>query len=133
MAALTGSLGLGNVASSSWSEICGRSSPGFSQRITGKYWHGAARQCFVKLVRLGQQPGFEELVRRLRLIPRSDYPQNDRRYTGIFDIANAEALGKTEVEVINVMIRGVALLIALEKRLENGEVLDLDEECRTYP
>jgi len=82
---------------------------------------------FVKLVRLGQQPGFEDLVRRLHLIPRSDYPQNDRRYTGIFDMANAEALGKTEVEVINVMIRGVAFLIALEKRLENGEKLDLDE------
>ena len=87
---------------------------------------------YVKLVQLGQQPGFEALVRRLRLIPRSEYPQNDRRYTGIFDIANAEALGKTEVEVINVMIRGVAELIALEKRLENGEEIDLDEECRTY-
>jgi creatine kinase len=49
---------------------------------------------YVKLVLLGQQPGFEALVRRLRLIPRSDYPQFDKRYTGIFDIANAEALGK---------------------------------------
>lgn len=83
---------------------------------------------FVKLVRLGQQPGFEDLVRRLRLIPRSDYPQTDKRYTGIFDMANAEALGKTEVEVINVMIRGVAKLIELEKRLENGEEIDLDKE-----
>lgn len=83
---------------------------------------------FVKLVRLGQQPGFEDLVRRLRLIPRSDYPQTDKRYTGIFDMANAEALGKTEVEVINVMITGVAKLIELEKRLENGEEIDLDEE-----
>ena len=85
----------------------------------------------MKLVLLGQQPGFENLVRRLRLIPRSEYPQSDRRYTGIFDIANAEALGKTEVEVINVMIRGVAKLIALEKRLEKGEDIELDNECRT--
>jgi creatine kinase len=86
---------------------------------------------YVKLVLLGQQPGFEALVRRLRLIPRSDYPQNDKRYTGIFDIANAEALGKTEVEVINVMIRGVAKLIELEKRLEKGEDLELEKEGRT--
>jgi creatine kinase len=86
---------------------------------------------YVKLVLLGQQPGFESLVRRLRLIPRSDYPQNDKRYTGIFDIANAEALGKTEVEVINVMIRGVAKLIELEKRLEKGEDLNLEMEGRT--
>lgn len=49
---------------------------------------------YVKLVLLGRQPGFEDLVRRLHLIPRSDYPLTDKRYTGIFDIANAESLGK---------------------------------------
>jgi hypothetical protein len=36
--------------------------------------------------------------------------------------------GKTEVELINIMIKGVAKLIALEKRLENGEEVNLDEE-----
>lgn len=84
---------------------------------------------YVKLVQLGKQPGFENFcLEKIRLIPRSEYPQSDRRYTGIFDIANMEALGKTEVEVINVMIRGVAKLIALEKRLEQGEEIDLEEE-----
>jgi creatine kinase len=80
----------------------------------------------VKLVRLGQQPGFDDLLDKLRLLARP-FKANDTRYTGIFDIANAEALGKTEVELINIMIRGVGILIDLEKRLENGETLSYED------
>jgi creatine kinase len=85
---------------------------------------------YIKLVRLGQQKGFHDLMRRLRLEARAEeYSQansNTKRYTGIFDIGNAEALGKTEVQLINIMIHGVAVCIDLERRLENGEVLNLD-------
>jgi protein-arginine kinase len=80
---------------------------------------------FVKLVRLGRHPDFENLIRRLKLEARV-YEETDRRYTGIFDIANSEALGKSEVELINVMIEGVGKLIELEKSLENGDVVDLN-------
>ena len=80
---------------------------------------------YVKLVRLSRQPGFFELIHRLRLEARSEYSQTDRRFTGIYDIANAEALGKSEVDLINIMIRGVGFLIDLEKRLERGEIVDL--------
>ena len=82
----------------------------------------------VKLVRLGRQKGFDDFVRRLRLEARPEYPRSDQRYSGIFDIGNKEALGKSEVDLINVMIDGVAQLIALEKRLEQGEELDLTKE-----
>jgi creatine kinase len=81
---------------------------------------------YVKLVRLSRQPGFSDLVSRLRLEARSDYSHSDRRFTGISEIANAEALGKSEVDLINIMIRGVGFLIELEKRLERGEEVDLD-------
>lgn len=81
---------------------------------------------YVKLVRLGQKPGFDELVRRLRLEARPLKYQS-QSYTGMFDIANLEALGKTEVDLINIMIEGVGTLIELEKRLENGEDLDIHE------
>lgn len=82
----------------------------------------------VKLVRLGRQPGFMEFVRRLRLQARAGYPRSDKRYSGIFDIGNLEALGKSEVELINVMIDGVSRLIELEKRLEQGEEVNLAME-----
>lgn len=81
---------------------------------------------YVKLVRLGQKPGFDELVRRLRLEARPLKYQS-QSYTGMFDIANLEALGKTEVDLINLMIEGVGILIDLEKRLESGEDMDIQE------
>jgi ATP:guanido phosphotransferase, C-terminal catalytic domain/ATP:guanido phosphotransferase, N-terminal domain len=104
---------------------------------------------FVKLVRLGQQPGFRDLIHRLRLEATTRYDDPDsattrtrrsaatsattattthkQRYTGIFDIANAERLGKSEVQLINTMIHGVGRLIELEKRLERGEKVDLSQ------
>lgn len=83
---------------------------------------------FVKLYRLGQQPGFDELLDRLRLEASSRFKNaKSPRYSGIFDIANAERLGQSEVQLINTMINGVGRLIDLEKRLERGEKVNLDE------
>lgn len=80
---------------------------------------------FVKLVRLGKQPGFYDLAKRLRLEVHT--PHTDKRYTGIFDVSNAERLGKSEVQLLNIMIQGVGRLIELEKKLENGDPVNLDE------
>ena len=82
---------------------------------------------FVKLVRLGQQPGFDDLLHRLHLEASTRFKNDDRRYTGIFDIANAERLGQSEVQLINTMIHGVGRLIALEKQLARGEKINLEE------
>lgn len=82
---------------------------------------------YLKLPRLSRKPGFFDLIRRLRLEVRSDYSQTDHRTNGIYDIANTESLGKTEVDLINIMIHGVGVLIDLEKRLESGEDVNLDE------
>jgi protein-arginine kinase len=83
---------------------------------------------YVKLPRVSRQPGFYKLIRKLRLEANSSYEQSDKRFTGIYDIANAEALGKSEVELINIMIRGVGSLIEFEKKLERGEEVDLYAE-----
>ena len=85
---------------------------------------------YIKLYRLGQQPGFEELLERLRLESSSrfkDKKKSSAVYTGIFDIANAERLGQSEIQLVNTMINGVGRLIELEKRLEKGETVDLEE------
>ena len=83
----------------------------------------------VKLVRLGREHPdlFQEILRRLHLEAKSDYAETDQRYTGIFDIANAERLGRTEVQWINIMIQGVSKLIELEKKLERGETVTLQD------
>mmetsp|Transcript_13010 Transcript_13010/g.28255 ORF Transcript_13010/g.28255 Transcript_13010/m.28255 type:complete len:697 (+) Transcript_13010:89-2179(+) len=84
----------------------------------------------VRLTNLGRLPGFFELVERLKLEVRGKYGETDRHYTKVFDISNAERLGKSEVHLINVMVEGVAKLIELERRLEAGEKVNIDEIAR---
>lgn len=84
----------------------------------------------VRLTNLGRLPGFLRLVQRLKLEARGKYGETDRQHTGVFDISNAERLGKSEVHLINVMVEGVAQLIEVEKRLEAGEVVNIEEIAR---
>lgn len=101
---------------------------GFLNSSPANIGTGLRASVYVKLVRLGQHPHFETIVKMLRLEARPEYSQGDEsRYTGIYDIGNSTALGKSEVELINIMIRGVGTLIALEKRLERGEEIDLND------
>ena len=81
----------------------------------------------VRLTLLGRLPGFFELVERLKLEVRGKYGETDKHHTGVFDISNAERLGKSEVHLINVMVEGVAKLIELERRLEAGQDIDLTQ------
>ncbi|KAL3769304.1 hypothetical protein ACHAW5_003839 [Stephanodiscus triporus] len=84
----------------------------------------------VRLTNLGQLPGFFDLVERLKLQVQGKYGETDRHYTGVFNISNLERLGKSEVHLINIMVEGVSKLIELERRLEAGEVVDIDAIAR---
>jgi len=99
---------------------------GYLNSSPGKIGTGLRASVYLKLVQLGRHPEFENIIRRLRLEARSEHSHHDKRYTGIFDIANSQSLGKSEVELINVMIQGVDKLIMLEKQLESGEEIDLE-------
>jgi len=43
---------------------------------------------------------------------------------GIYDISNADRLGKSEVELVNIMINGVADIVEWEQALEKGESIE---------
>lgn len=43
---------------------------------------------------------------------------------GVFDISNADRLGFSEVELIQMVVDGVKLLIDMEKSLEKGQAID---------
>lgn len=43
---------------------------------------------------------------------------------GVFDISNADRLGFSEVELVQMVVDGVKLLVDMEKRLENRESID---------
>jgi creatine kinase len=84
----------------------------------------------VRLEKLGKCIGFFELCEAYKLEARGKYGETDRRYTGIFDISNAERLGKSEVHLINHMVEGVSKLIEFERALERGEEVDCLKEAR---
>ena len=84
----------------------------------------------VKLPLVGKSQGFAKLVERLKLEVRGKHGETDKAYTGIFDISNIERLGASEIHLINVMIEGVSVLVDIEKRLEAGEKVNLDEIAR---
>lgn len=43
---------------------------------------------------------------------------------GVFDISNADRLGFSEVELVQMVVDGVNLLVEMEKQLEAGESID---------
>ncbi|KAI9528238.1 hypothetical protein NQZ68_021887 [Dissostichus eleginoides] len=43
---------------------------------------------------------------------------------GVFDISNADRLGFSEVELVQLVVDGVQLLVQMEKQLEAGGELD---------
>lgn len=43
---------------------------------------------------------------------------------GVFDISNADRLGFSEVELVQMVVDGVKLLVDMEKNLEKEEAID---------
>lgn len=43
---------------------------------------------------------------------------------GVFDISNADRLGSSEVQQVQLVVDGVKLMIEMEKKLEKGESID---------
>lgn len=43
---------------------------------------------------------------------------------GVYDISNADRLGKSEVQLVQAVVDGVELLVEMEKALERGKSID---------
>ena len=71
----------------------------------------------------GARPDFVEICGKYGLQPRGSGGV-DSDFDGTFDISNSDRLGKSEVELVNCMIRGVKVLLEMENRLEAGTSVD---------
>eukprot|EP00462_Mataza_sp_D1_P000297 CAMPEP_0175090836 /NCGR_PEP_ID=MMETSP0086_2-20121207/1574_1 /TAXON_ID=136419 /ORGANISM="Unknown Unknown, Strain D1" /LENGTH=934 /DNA_ID=CAMNT_0016363523 /DNA_START=59 /DNA_END=2863 /DNA_ORIENTATION=+ len=78
---------------------------------------GLRASMMVKLPNLGKHPDFKKMAGDLGIQIRGSAGV-DSGFTGVFDLSNSARLGKSEVELINIMIDGVAALINKEKELE---------------
>jgi len=81
---------------------------------------GLRASMMVKLPNLGKDPEFKKMAGDLGIQVRGSAGV-DSGFTGVFDLSNSARLGKSEVELINIMIDGVAALINKEKELEKEQ------------
>ncbi|XP_078516367.1 creatine kinase B-type [Lissotriton helveticus] len=78
----------------------------------------------VKLPNLGKHEKFGEVLKRLRLQKRGTGGVDTAAVGGVFDVSNADRLGFSEVELVQMVVDGVKLLIEMEKNLEKGQSID---------
>lgn len=89
---------------------------------------GTGVRCGVhlKIEKFSAHARFEECLTKLRLQKRGTGGVDCAAEGGIFDISNADRLGFSEVELVQMLIDGVNFMIELEKKLEAGEKIDAD-------
>ncbi|NXQ89335.1 KCRM kinase, partial [Nyctibius grandis] len=78
----------------------------------------------VRLPKLSQHPKFEEILKRLRLQKRGTGGVDTAAVGAVFDISNADRLGFSEVEQVQMVVDGVKLMVEMEKKLEQNKPID---------
>ncbi|XP_015416683.1 PREDICTED: creatine kinase M-type [Myotis davidii] len=78
----------------------------------------------VKLAHLSKHPKFEEILSRLRLQKRGTGGVDTAAVGSVFDVSNADRLGSSEVEQVQLVVDGVKLMVEMEKKLEKGQSID---------
>eukprot|EP00061_Rhincodon_typus_P009305 g32712.t1 len=78
----------------------------------------------VKIPHLSKHEKFEEILKRTRLQKRGTGGVDTKAVGSVYDISNADRLGFSEVEQVQMVVDGVKLMIEMEKRLEKGKSID---------
>jgi len=86
---------------------------------------GIRASMMVKLPNVGKLENFRALCDSYRLQARGSAGV-DSGFTGVFDLSNSERLGKSETDLVNIMLVGVQSLINLEQKLAAGEDVTAD-------
>ncbi|PWA26643.1 hypothetical protein CCH79_00001243 [Gambusia affinis] len=75
----------------------------------------------VRLPNLSKDPRFSKILDNLRLQKRGTGGVDTAATGDTFDISNLDRLGKSEVELVQLVVDGVNYLIECEKKLEKGQ------------
>jgi len=78
----------------------------------------------VKIPHVSGHARFEEILEKMRLQKRGAGGVDCEAEGGIYDISNADRIGFSEIELVNMLIAGVHFMVNLEKRMEKGENVD---------
>merc|ERR1712182_171309 len=81
---------------------------------------GLRAGAMVNLPLLSSRKDFKQMCSKMGLQARGVAGVDSASVGGTWDISNADRLGKSEVQLCNVMIEGTAKLIQWEQKLEAG-------------
>ena len=82
---------------------------------------GLRAGAMVKVPLVSAREDFKQICGRMGLQARGQAGVDSASTGGVWDISNADRLGKSEVELVNTFVEGVANLIRWEGMMERGE------------
>ncbi|KAJ7311396.1 hypothetical protein JRQ81_007021 [Phrynocephalus forsythii] len=95
--------------------------PGLHPNLPSNLGTGLRAGVHIKLPLLSKDSRFAKILENLRLQKRGTGGVDTAATGSIFDISNLDRLGKSEVELVQLVIDGVNYLIDCERRLERGQ------------
>ncbi|RMC20635.1 hypothetical protein DUI87_01487 [Hirundo rustica rustica] len=75
----------------------------------------------VKLPKLSKDPRFPKILDNLRLQKRGTGGVDTAAVADVYDISNLDRMGRSEVELVQIVIDGVNYLVDCEKKLERAQ------------
>jgi len=87
---------------------------------------GLRAGCMVKVPKFSSREDFKAVLGKMGLQARGTAGVDSASTGGTWDISNADRIGKSEVQLVNIFIEGLAQIIRWEQALEEGK--NIDEE-----
>ncbi|XP_045141320.1 creatine kinase S-type, mitochondrial isoform X2 [Echinops telfairi] len=75
----------------------------------------------VRIPKLSKDPRFSKILENLRLQKRGTGGVDTAAVADVYDISNTDRIGRSEVELVQIVIDGVNYLVDCEKKLERGQ------------
>ena len=94
---------------------------------------GLRAGAMVKVPHVSSRKDFKALLGRMGLQARGTAGVDSASTGGTWDISNADRLGKSEIELVNIFIEGVAQIIRWEQALEQGKNVDAEIAAAGLP
>merc|ERR1712076_360104 len=94
---------------------------------------GLRAGAMVKVPHVSGRADFKQTLAKMGLQARGTGGVDSASTGGTWDISNADRLGKSEIELVNIFIEGVAQIIRWEQALEKGENIEAEIAAAGLP
>jgi len=94
---------------------------------------GTGMRCgtMVRLPNVSSRPDWKKLIRSMRLQVRGKAGVDSESTGGVWDVSNADRIGKGEIDLVNILIEGAAQLVKWEAMYDAGRGYVADREIKS--